>query len=100
MTSSSALSRKVIFAPTAPLHPHIYSTGPICLGNLTASMSYCIVHGPRLGLLVLSVLSILFYVFELNGEGVADLPRRQVGGSMMTRFNSIMYLSSVYNNGY
>jgi hypothetical protein len=26
---------QVIFVPPAPLHPHIYSNGPICLGNFT-----------------------------------------------------------------
>jgi hypothetical protein len=103
--------------------------------------TYCMIHGPRLWLLVLSVsaFSLCYraqrwrlvskllrfkscfvcstcsikhsYIYTVmvcsnvllttivmwRTVGVADLPRRQDGGSMMTRFNSIMYLSSVYN---
>lgn len=103
---------------------------------------YCMIHGPQLWLLVLSVsaFSLCYqaqrwrlvskllrfkscfvcstcsikhsYIYTVmvcsnvllttivmwRTVGVADLPRRQDGGSMMIRFNSILYLLFVYNN--
>ncbi|KAL4577682.1 hypothetical protein LXL04_013793 [Taraxacum kok-saghyz] len=89
---------QVIFLHPAPLHPHIYSNGHICLGKyfirLVVTSHDC----------KLCVYQYPLHAFKFNSQGLndqkimigmletvemVDLQRKQDGGFMMIKFNEI-----------